>query len=69
MVRRANLTLNYVLFLARTAPARYGNLGEADALHVQIVYSTNDLAKITCLHEAPPKQEFIQYYGIFRFGQ
>ena len=46
----------------------YANVRDADALHVQIVQRIKDIEK-SGLHEAPPKREFKEYYGIFRWGQ
>ena len=63
MVLHVNFTFAvfFVFFFAQTAHAVYANLQGADALHIQTVQRTKDIA--------PPKQKIEEYYGVFGFGQ
>lgn len=51
----------------------YPNLQDTGALHMQIMQRTKDTAEVRFIHvdvhEAPPKWELKEYYGIFCFGQ
>ena len=57
----------YLLFFAQFAHAMHQLLMNLHPLHVQFTQQTKHNAK-SGWHEAPTKQQFKEYYGVFRFG-
>lgn len=56
--------LQYLFFFAQFARAMHQLCINLHTFHMHFMYRTKYI-----LHEAPPKWQFKEYYGIFRFGQ
>ena len=57
----------YLLFFAQFAHPMHQLLMNLHTPHVQFMQQTKHDAK-SGLHEVPTKQQFKEYYGVFRFG-